>query len=297
MTQELDAQALALKLGLNTAYEAMKATTEALAWQIQHQDAALPARVFSLGAAPEDPVTAVTEIPEARALAAGCVTRLFLRDSGEDIHATYRLPGVLAASPETLAAAAAATEAKRVFLKAVMALAAKERRDVVRKMLFGIHLKQAYRRVAMLPAKPLRVSLFWAAKGTSNVKMTYPDVEKLLNRAEARCVKAGHPEACLARIAQDRVRLAGYPASTRFSQIRRLAPHLRANLLYPGEGRASAAMVHAPTPLFYPHDGQGLPEVIPIEPHVARIRAQRQHQHRRELLLPGMDVYVMRPPA
>jgi hypothetical protein len=113
------------QVAVHAAFTALKSAADDLADAITRGDRGLPARLFEIDAwlADADAAVGVIQDPaEARARAAEVVRRIQAENRMENLAGAQRLPGVLAASPETLEIACALNVAKDAFKRAVVAL-------------------------------------------------------------------------------------------------------------------------------------------------------------------------------
>lgn len=183
--------------------------------------------------------------------------------------------GIIAASSETLIAIANLNNAKQAFKTAMLKLkAAKitpthelllqsfedllQQRDaalansMVRMGLARIHLKQCYRKLPTYDQKPRKVSWTWA--NTRSIKrISVTEATELL-------IKQNRD----AGIERQLQLLQGLDPSEPLAVIQDLAPHLRANLVFPTADTDRRVMVKGPVPIFYLDDGDAeLPKFVP----------------------------------
>ncbi len=257
-------------------YVALKDALNKLRSQLVSHDAQRPAIVFATAGRTVEEI----ELPsfrdeEARERTATAIEKISA-DREAPITATLRLPGLIAAGPETLAAVLAVNTAKAAFKTAVLAVSAHKREPMLRAITGrGIHLQQAYRAIPMLRRKPARVSFVWAVGLTENIRVTKENVLKYLAEKEAP--------------GEDQALITQYPDETRFVRRQRVAAHPRANILW---ADATGSMAHAYLPFFYPDDGAGLPEYIPLQIARKRVRAARTDRKARIPILPSWGVYL-----
>ena len=177
-------------------------------------------------------------------------------------------PGLVGASPATLALIHELNSIKDAFKMAVLALRrsttspwtnstflneefAKHipiRTSLERAGLSRLHLKQCYRKIPVFDHKPNRVSWTWA-NTRSIKKISLTQAEELLHKCgkdpgierQLKLLQSLHPDEKLA-IVQD------------------LAPHLRANIVWDNKKRS---MVKGPVPIFFPlNPGEDFPIFI-----------------------------------
>lgn len=113
-----------------------------------------------------------------------------------------------------------------------------------------LHLKQCYRQIPLLEARPIKVSWCWA--NTRSIKR--------ISTAQALALleKKGNDAGILAQI--DKV--AALPSGTPIAIVQELAPHLRTNVLMPQGAQTERRMLKGSLPLFYVHEeGTDLPMI------------------------------------
>lgn len=189
--------------------------------------------------------------------------------------------GIIAASQPTLDAIASLNQTKHKFKQAVLALKAAKvtnssnllatefeqllpprdtnvAANLSRMGLARLHLKQCYRIIPCFAQRPDKIAWTWA-NTRSIVKISVKDAEQMLAKQgndlgierQLRLLQELSPNEPLA-IVQD------------------LAPHLRANLVFPDGYSAKRLMVKGPVPIFYLHNGNELPQFNP--PGIKRSR-------------------------
>jgi hypothetical protein len=169
-------------------------------------------------------------------------------------------PGIIGASPETLAIVNAVNQAKEKFKQTVLILkrnkinlneksfldsfnSALPQREgntskALKKMgLARLHLKQCYRKIPILAEVPLKITWTWAH--TRSIRK----IDKLKAKAllEKRTKDLG--------IQQQLQNLDSIATEEPLAIVQELAPHLRANILFPNQQRI---MVKGPIPIFFP---------------------------------------------
>jgi hypothetical protein len=174
-----------------------------------------------------------------------------------------RAPGVIAASNETLAAAAELNTAKQAFQQAAKAISprTKTRARILREMVPRISLKQISRQLVALEAKPERIHFTWMTQDSSVRALSVRTLDRELGQ---RLVQGApehiDPDAWQAMIEHARQCLAELPESERIAIRRPVAPFVRAHIYRNGRRQP----VSAPLPIVYPDDGDGLVETHPL---------------------------------
>lgn len=183
--------------------------------------------------------------------------------------------GIIAASNETILALQELNNAKNIFKQAILRFKAAKiatdhdlisqnfetllsQRDPslatnLRRMgLSRIHLKQCYRKIPYYLLRPNKISWTWA--NTRSIKrISVPEAETLLRK---------HTQD--AGIERQIKLLQGLDPNQKLAIIQDLAPHLRANLVFPDGCGTKRAMVKGPVPIFYLVDDDfTLPEFTP----------------------------------
>lgn len=183
--------------------------------------------------------------------------------------------GIIAASNETILALQELNNAKNTFKQAMLKFKAAKiatdhdilsenfedilaQRDPsfasnLRRMgLSRIHLKQCYRKIPYYLLRPNKISWTWA-NTRSIKKISVQEAETLLRK---------HTQD--AGIERQIRLLQGLDQSETLAIIQDLAPHLRANLVFPDGCNTKRAMVKGPVPIFYLLEGNiTLPEFTP----------------------------------
>lgn len=285
------------RAGLLTAYLDLERSCEELGLRLAREEKRLPAEVYELRSEENGRVRVevLQDSAAARALASSVYRRLKAEDHQENLARVTRLPGVLAAGTETLKLARDVNAFKARFKDTYLAIDSDRRRDAIRKVVPGIHLKQAYRQIPLFSERPRRLSFTWATSEVHSKKLSYEDVVARIGELEARCSRDISPETCIARTARDRERLARLPPSTCFSIIRPIPPHPRVNVLERGTGKRRVIVTSVPILVpdgnwFVDDDLMPLPDFNP-----ERRRARRIDRQRRELFLPPLSIYIMQP--
>ncbi len=115
-----------------------------------------------------------------------------------------------------------------------------------------VHLKQCYRRVPYFLTRPTKVAWTWA--NTRSIKKI--DVQTARELLQKQIVDAG--------IEHQLRLLQGLDANEKLAIVQELAPHLRANIVFPDADGSKRLMVKGPIPIFYLFDEEmPLPEFTP----------------------------------
>jgi hypothetical protein len=206
-------------------------------------------------------------------------------EDGQDGRETLTCPGIIGASPETLAAAANCNAAKHTFKDVVQKLKRVARPDAVSLMLevqgrddlvnesmrrigaARLNLKQAYRRIPVLERCPAKIGFTWSQQGRAIQRTSVAEARQLLqHRCESPQVQA------------DLERLANLQDTEILARVRSVCPHLRANLVFEtGSDKVERRLMQAPLPILVPlQPGEQLPEFVPISPEpTGNLRLQR----------------------
>ncbi len=232
---------------------------------------------------------------------------------GQPAGETLVMPGLLAASNTVLEAAHAVNAAKDAFKAAILELRALRvdvdhdpainsaiQQDLIsrppligaalrRSGLARLALKQCYRHIPILPARPRSLRWTWA-RTKSITRLSVPEAEALLKQA------GSDPGIDLQLL-----RLAALPRSEPLAQVQDCAPHLRANVVFasaPEPGAPLRRMINAPVPVLYRGDSG---EPLPLGCQDLRLDAERKvkpdRKRRRdqklesEPFLPAIRVY------
>lgn len=288
----LTPEEVALQAHLATTFNDLKKSLAVLRRCIATGDARRAAVTFATGLEKDATQLAIFQDGQARERAGRAVEQIHLEktdDRTKKAIIALREPGILAAGPETLAAAAKANAAKAAFKKAVLDLPEARRKYILHKVTgASIHLKQAYRAIQVLEHKPVRVSFLWALGITEIIRMTKIEVLEFLSQKEAEG-EGVIPERSLNRISNDREQIGKHPDGTTFVRVRPIPAHPRANVLWPDKPRS---MLHASLPFLYLDDGRGLPEYIPLQPQRTSVRAKRIDRKARTPILPFWGIYA-----
>lgn len=182
---------------------------------------------------------------------------------GEDILYARRLPGLIEASSETLAAAGRLNEAK-VVLKAVMQQipTQEDRQAIVRQVAPSLHFVQCYRAVPVLAQAPERASFIWSVGENAITRLDDKRLKALLAKARERCLALPTQESCLTALRVAERVLAGHNPAT-LVHIRPIAPHPKVSFLMreaPIQRSQNASL-----PALYPSTPGMVPRVHPLK--------------------------------
>lgn len=213
-------------------------------------------------------------------------------ENEQDGRATLTCPGLVAASPATMAAAHACNAAKDDFKQAVLALKS-TRKSTAAMWLEELHtrnadvalsmqrmgaarlnLKQAYRHVPLLTVRPKKIGFTWSKQGRTIQRTSVAEARRLLER------RADSPQ-----ISAELNRLASVPAEEVLARVRSVCPHLRANIVFEhDDGQVERRLMQAPLPILIaqrsPRDP--LPEYVPIPPEPVGARRLKRSDVRIE---------------
>lgn len=196
-------------------------------------------------------------------------------EDGQDGRETITCPGLIGASTGTLQAAIDCNTAKNAFRDAVLALK-KLRKPEADALLDELHrrdpdvalamrrmgtarlnLKQAYRHIPLLDARPVKVGFTWSRQGRTIQRIDHGRVRTLLERRS---------ETAQTRLELDK--LSRLPPDEPLARVRPVCPHLRANVVFDVGGDTERRLVQTPLPLLVPlQAGEDLPEFVPVPPH------------------------------
>lgn len=233
------------------------------------------------------------------------VYRALWYEDGQDGRETLTCPGLVGAGPDTLTAARHCNDAKDAFKAAVLALKHLNKAQVdalwdelhnrdetialaMRRMgAARLNLKQAYRHIPILDARPVKVGFTWSKQGRTIERKSVAEARQLLeNRVET-------PQIIL-----EAQRLSQIPETEMLARVRSVCPHLRANLVFATADKVERRLKQAPLPLLVPLlPGEPLPEFTPVAPTPGTSRRQRSDvQIEEELFLPSIRIHRYRPP-
>lgn len=227
-------------------------------------------------------------------------------EDGQDGRETLTCPGLVGASPATLDAAQQCNTAKEAFKNAVLALKKLDKAQIdalwdelhsrdetinlaMRRMgAARLNLKQAYRHIPILAARPVKVGFTWSKQGRTIERKSVAEVRQLLEtRLET------------AQIRLEMERLSQIPETEMLARVRSVCPHLRANLVFATADGVERRLKQAPLPLLIPlAPGEPLPEFVPIAatPGTTRRMQRSDVQIEEELFLPSIRIHRYRPP-
>jgi len=285
-----------LRLVLLESFENLLATLNGFCTSLR-QDAVLP---FWVSRTEEE----VRDGLESRLKAVDLYQSLWYEDS-QDGRETLTCPGIIGASPETMVAARQCNDAKDAFKAAVLALKTLPKPEVNALMLdlhkrhetvaaamkrmgaARLHLKQAYRRIPLLEQRPEKIGFTWSKQGRTIQRTRVPEARRLLQQ------RRETPQVQL-----ELQRLASLPENEVLARVRRVCPHLRANLVFAGPGgQVNRRLMQTPLPILIPlQAGERLPEFVPIAPEpVGNLRLQRSDVRIEEdVFLPSIRAYRYR---
>lgn len=226
-------------------------------------------------------------------------------EDGQDGRDTLTCPGIIGASPPVLAAADEVNAAKDTFKVAVLALkrlskpTARElmndlhRRDAAvatamrRLGAARLNLKQAYRQIPRLDRRPLKIGFTWSKQGRAIQRTSVAEARRLLQQRRP-----------TPQIALELQWLAALPEQEGLARMRRICPHLRANLVFEGaDGSVQRRLMQTPLPILVPlAPGEQLPDFVPIAPEpIGSLRLQRSDVRiEDEVFLPSIRAYRYR---
>lgn len=217
-------------------------------------------------------------------------------DDEQDERRVVRFVGAVAVPPAVIRRAETVNQHKAVLLEAIgvyRRLASKRERDShqVRELLIRLgharlNLVQTYRKIPILDHTPTRIGFTWIL-GTKHVETVTR--EGAMRRVPDDVERSG---ADLARIQREVMET----RRNGLRLVRRVAPHVRANISWYDGGERQVACIHAPLPVLYPFSSRTpTPEIAghdrPEPDH--RTRATRQRRSDAHLRrIPGtIDVY------
>ena len=227
-------------------------------------------------------------------------------EDGQDGRGTLTCPGIVAASQETLEAATECNAAKDAFKASVLALKQLSRvdaRDVMadlycrnqevavimkRMGVARLNLKQAYRHIPFLTARPRKIGFTWSKQGRTIQRTTVAEAKRLLERRRP-----------TPQVELELTRLSQVPETEILARVRGVCPHLRANVVFASPAGVERRLLQTPLPLLSPLEaGEPLPEFVPISPQPPEtLRLQRSDVRIEEkVFLPSIGVYRYRQP-
>lgn len=225
-------------------------------------------------------------------------------ENDQDGRETITCPGIVGASPNTLAAAQACNAAKDTFKAAVLALKAlgrietnaamadlHQRQETIASAMrrmgaARLNLKQVYRHIPLLEQRPLKIGFTWSKQGRVIQRTSMAAARRLLEqRVETPQVRFELQR--LAEIRDDEI----------LARVRGICPHVRANIVFaenPNRHGPQRRLMQAPLPILIPlQPGECLPEFVPVasgppvNPRLRRADVKIED----EPLLPSIHVY------
>ncbi len=288
-----------LRVTLLESFEALLARLDEFCIAVRH-DTSLPAWISRTDAELRDQ-------RDMRLKAIELYRALWYEDC-QDGRETLTCPGLVGASPATIAAAQAGNAAKDAFKAAVLALKSMERAEAsaamadlhrrqvqvaiaMRRMgAARLNLKQAYRHIPLLERRPLKVGFTWSRQGRVIQRTRVAEARRLLEQ------RVETPQ-----IHQELQRLAEIPSDEMLARVRSVCPHLRANIVFanPQGSGVQRRLMQTPLPILIPlQPGESLPEFIPVAPELLTNPRLRRADVRieDEPFLPMIRVHRYRPP-
>lgn len=235
---------------------------------------------------------------EARAAAGGML--MTLRDEpDQDIMTAQRLPGLVAASAQTLARIEQVNVLKKAFYDAVQVI--HNTRAIRRKLLLAevpnVNLMQCWREIKVLEARPVGVAFTWAKHSGGTKKMTVAEAAKKIGEQARNPSFDVEDEDAFARMVERTLaRLAALPSSEIVAFREPVAPHPRANIFVSEDEKF---MRNVSLPLFYPQQpGAALPPVTPLAAlEMRHPRIRRRSKYETEPMSALFGLYRMRENA
>lgn len=263
----MQASPVAARITLLAGFETLLARLDAFCTMVR-QDSVLPVWVSRTEAE-------LVESLDMRFKAIQLYRALWYEDS-QDGRETWTCPGIVGASPVTLAAAHACNAAKDEFKAAVLALKVLDRVEIggamadlhrrwetvaqaMRRMgAARLNLKQAYRHIPLLERRPLKVGFTWSKQGRVIQRTSVATARRLLEQ------RVETPQ-----IRLELQRLAEIGSEEPLACVRRVCPHLRANIVFAESEHAevSRRLMQTPLPVLVPLSlGERLPEFVAVLP-------------------------------
>lgn len=228
-------------------------------------------------------------------------------EDGQDGRDTLTCPGIIGADRETLTLAQTCNAAKDTFKTAVLALKTLPKDDMDRLMAdlhqrdetvalamkrmgaARLNLKQAYRHIPVLDKRPIKIGFTWSKQGRTIQRTSVREARRLLERRRE-----------TPQIRHELERLAPIAETEMLARVRRVCPHLRANLVFQtADNEIQRRLMQAPLPILVPlQPGEQLPEFVPIAPEpTASQRLQRSDVRiEEEAFLPSIRIHRYRLP-
>jgi hypothetical protein len=152
-----------------------------------------------------------------------------------------------------------------------------------------LNLKQAYRHIPVLDKRPIKIGFTWSKQGRTIQRTSVQEARRLLER------RRETPQTRL-----ELERLAPIAETEMLARVRRVCPHLRANLVFQTpDDEIQRRLMQAPLPILVPlQPGEQLPEFVPIAPEpTGNQRLQRSDVRiEEEALLPTIRIHRYRFP-
>lgn len=288
-----------LRITLLESFEALLAILDEFCTAVRH-DTALPAWVSRTN-------TELLDSQDMRAKAIELYRALWYEDQ-QDGRETLTCPGLVGASPATMATAHACNAIKDTFKAAVLALKSLARAEAhavmadlyrrqetvaaaMRRMgASRLNLKQAYRHIPLLDQRPQKVGFTWSKQGRVIQRTTVAEARRLLEQRTETPQKY-----------QELQHLAEIPAEEILARVRSVCPHLRANIVFaaPPGGPVMRRLMQTPLPILIPlQPGEPLPEFVPTAPDLLTNPRLRRADVRIEDLpfLPTVRIHRYRSP-
>lgn len=258
---------VAVRITLLASFETLLARLDAFCTMVR-QDSAFPVWVSRTEAE-------LAENFDMRFKAIQLYRALWYEDS-QDGRETWTCPGIVGASLATLAAAYACNAAKDEFKAAVLALKVLGRAEIggamadlhrrwetvaqaMRRMgAARLNLKQAYRHIPLLERCPLKIGFTWSKQGRVIQRTSVATARRLLEQ------RVETPQ-----IRLELQRLAGIGSEEPLARVRKVCPHLRANIVFAESEHAevSRRLMQTPLPVLVPLSlGERLPEFVAVWP-------------------------------
>ena len=181
---------------------------------------------------------------------------------GQESNQTRSCHGLIGASPETLALAQQVNDHKHLLQSTLQQIKKEhpkwaqqipfdlpQRHPAYRQALQSqnlqrLHLKQSYRQIPLLFQYPDRVGFTWSLDGRSITKVSFKE-------AEQRLLKLGEEKP---HIQAQLSKLRGLPKAQQntLRKVQKLAPAMKANLVYRQPEQTVRKTINAPLPIIYP---------------------------------------------
>ena len=197
-------------------------------------------------------------------------------EDDQDGRETLTCAGIVGAEPETLKAAHRCNTAKDAFKAAVLALKALRRSEAtaaladlhhrqtpvaaaMRRMgAARLNLKQAYRHIPLLNQRPLKIGFTWSKQGRVIQRTSVAAARRLLEQ------RVETPQTLL-----ELQRLTSISEEEVLARVRRVCPHLRANIVFAvsEDSDVRRRLMQTPLPILVPlQRSERLPDFVPVAP-------------------------------